>query len=219
MPMVQKISPDFSADMYSPENMLAWNGLFTELDLTFHASNMVLEWIDHGAAKKYKDLKEAIILDNKHLPGGLMGIHSSHWPCVAVHANQNPTKDHTDEKSSHLGFDNILPFGDFHDGWLLFPSLGIHIQILPGDIILIRVASLSHQAWGWRGKGRFVVVPFADHHLFPVECVGRIRHPTPIFGDQYSQARRQCPTKVLPTLAWGKFSSICVDYYSMSLYV
>jgi len=43
MPMVQKISPDFSADMYSPENMLAWNGLFTELDLTFHASNMVLE--------------------------------------------------------------------------------------------------------------------------------------------------------------------------------
>jgi len=147
--MVQKISPDFSADMYSPENMLAWNDLFTELDLTFHTSNMVLERIDHGAAKKYKDLKEAIISDNKHLPGGLMGIHSSHLPCVAVHANQNVTKDHTDDKSSHLGFDNILPFGEFHDGLLLFPSLGICIPIYPGDIILIRGASLSHQAWGW----------------------------------------------------------------------
>ncbi len=77
-----------------------------------------------------------------------MGIHSSHWPCVAVHANQNATKDHTDDKSSHLGFDNILPFGKFHDGWLLFTSLGIHIPIYPGDIILIRGASLSHQAWG-----------------------------------------------------------------------
>ncbi len=74
--MVQDLSPDFSADMYSPENMLAWNDLFRELDLTFHASNMVLEQIDLGVAMKYKDLKEAIISDNKHLPGGLMGIHS-----------------------------------------------------------------------------------------------------------------------------------------------
>ena len=140
MPMVQDLSPDFSADMYSPENMLAWNNLFTELDLTIHASNKVLEWIDLGAAMKYKDMKEAIISDNKHLPGGLMGIHSSHWPCVAVHTNQNATKDHKDNKSSHLEFDNILPFGEFHDGWLLFPSLGIHIPIYPGDIILIKGA-------------------------------------------------------------------------------
>jgi len=35
--------PDFSADMYTPENMIAWNDLFTELELVFHASNMVLE--------------------------------------------------------------------------------------------------------------------------------------------------------------------------------
>src|SRR5260370_17855384 len=143
---------------------------------------------------KYKDLKEAIISDNKHRAGGLMGINSLHWTCVAVHANQKATKDHTDDKSSHLGFDNILPFGEFHDGWLLFPSLGICIPIYPGDIILIRGASLSHQAWGWQGKGRLVVVPFAfaDCHLFPVEHVGRIRHPMPIFGDQYSQVRMQC---------------------------
>src|SRR5260370_5824906 len=131
--MVQDLSPDFSADMYSPENMLAWKDLFMELDLTFHASNMVLEQIDLGAAMKYKDLKEAIISDNKHLPGGLMGTHSSHWPCVVVHANQKATKDHRDDKSSHLGFDNILPFGEFHDGWHLFPSLCIFIQLYPGD--------------------------------------------------------------------------------------
>ena len=211
-PIIQHIPPDFSADMYSPENMIAWNNLFTELELVFHVSNMVLEQIDYGVALKYKELKEAIIQDNNHLPGGLMGIHESHWPNIAVHANQNPDDDHKDDLSSHLGFDNILPFGDFHDGWLLFPGLGIHIGIFPGDVILIRGASLSHQAWGWRGNGRFVVVPFAEHHLFPVECVGRIRHPTPIFGDQYSKARKQCPAKDLPTFVWGKFSSININF-------
>jgi len=42
-PIIQHIPPDFFTNMYSPENMIAWNNLFTELELVFHASNMVLE--------------------------------------------------------------------------------------------------------------------------------------------------------------------------------
>ena len=120
------------------------------------------------------------------LASAVMGIHSSHWSCVAVHTNHNASKDHTDVQSSHQGFNNNLLLDEFHDAWLLFPRLRIHIPIYPGDIILIRGASLTHQAWVWQGKGMFVVVPLADCHLSPVEHVGRIRHPTPIFGDKYS---------------------------------
>jgi hypothetical protein len=185
--------------METEEDTKAWTDLFTELELVFHVSNMVLERFDYDTAMKYKDLKEAIICNNKHLAGDKIGLHASHWPSIGVHANQNTDDDHTDDKSSFLGYDNILPFGDFHEGWLLFPSLGIRIRVFPGDIILIRGAALRHRAWKWRGKGRFVVVPFADRHLFPTERVGRICQPSRLYRSQYKEARGQSLAQPLPT--------------------
>ena len=107
--------------------MKQWDKLFTHLEVPLHAANMVLERVDYKLAMAHRDLKEALMGDN-HLPGELLGLNISHWPSIGVHANQNTPEDHTDNKSLHLGFDNILPFGDFRDGWLLFPDLGIRIK-------------------------------------------------------------------------------------------
>jgi hypothetical protein len=159
---------------------------------------MVLERVDLNIAMKYVELKEKIIQERK-IPGALFTTHSSHFPGVAVHTNQYADKSHTDRWSSHLGYDGISSFGDFKGLWYLFPTLGIRIRIHPGDIVLLRGAALPHQAWGWRGRNRLVLVPFADRQLFSTERVGRIRECGRLYGANHKHVRGNNPAKKLDT--------------------
>jgi hypothetical protein len=139
---------------------------------------------------RYRELKTSIIEKLKTLPGGIMGIHPSHFTNIAVHANQMPSKPHKDGLSNHNGFE---------DCYICFPHLGIRLKLHPLDICIVRGAALFHHMYKWKGKGRFVVVPFTDRHLFPTMRVKRPKHPGHFLGHQWKSFRTDFPTHVLPT--------------------
>jgi hypothetical protein len=148
---------------------------------------------------RYRELKTSIIEKLKTLPGGIMGIHPSHFTNIAVHANQMPSKPHKDGLSNHNGLDGISSVGIFEDCYICFPHLGIRLKLHPLDICIVRGAALFHHMYKWKGKGRFVVVPFTDRHLFPTMRVKRPKHPGHFLGHQWKSFRADFPTHVLPT--------------------
>ena len=181
--------------------MLAWIQFFTKVDPLLHAINCMSDCVDFETMGCYRKLKDRII--NAKGPGGLpgefMGVHSSHWVNIAVHANQMPLKPHKDLLSNHNGYDAIMSFGGFTKCWICFPHLGIWVLINMLDVCLLQGAALFHHMYRWKGKGRFVIVPFVDRHLFPTRRVQRPQHPLPIFRQNYKSFRRDNPAKVLPT--------------------
>jgi hypothetical protein len=182
--------------MESPSNMQAWNQFFSRIDIVLHAINCVADCVDFDTMSRYRELKQAII---KAFPGTFMALHASHWPNVGVHANQLPPIPHKDMLSNHNGFDGISSFGQFEHCWICFPHLGIRILIHMLDVCLLRGAALYHHMYTWKGLGRFVVVPFADRHLFPTMRVKRPKKPGRIFGTRWGEFRRLHVAKPLPT--------------------
>ena len=123
----------------------------------------------------------------------------SHLLNVAVHANQLPSKPHKDGLSSHLGYDGICAVGPFEYAWLCFPHLGIRIKVRKLDVVLLWGTALFHHMYWWKGQGRFVIVPFADRHLFPVFRVRRPKKMSLVFGDKWADFRASYPSKPLNT--------------------
>ena len=123
----------FSGDMKKPENLDAWLKLFEAINPIVHAVNCVTECLDFNTMARYqwtnlvhfpnnfwpppldryRELKTSIIDKLKTLPGGIMGIHPSHFTNIAVHANQLPSKPHKDGLSNHNGLDSISSLGIF----------------------------------------------------------------------------------------------------------
>jgi len=187
--------------MKRPENMSAWYELFLSIDPILHAINCVADCVDFTTMSQYRHLKRKVTNWTKIAASMFMGIHSSHWVNVAVHANQLPTKPHKDQLSNHLGYDGICAVGPFKWAWICFPHLGIKIKIYPTDIIILRGAALYHHMFWWKGEGRFCIVPFADRHLFPTFRVMRPQAPSPVFGSKWEAFREIYPAKPLGTFA------------------
>ncbi len=100
--------------MQSPENMEQWVRLFGALDLALLTGNLVAELVDPEKMAHYHELKEKLTeQDLKDGPAHFLSLHSSTWMNIAVHANQLPSLPHKDALSSHLGADQIFPFGPF----------------------------------------------------------------------------------------------------------
>lgn len=198
----QQDPPRLSADMKDPSNMEEWVKLFRSLDLALLTGNLVADLIDPDTMACYRELKDKLSswkLDNG--PGEFMGLHSSTWANIAVHANQAPLSAHKDALSSHKGMDQIFPFGPFRRCCLAVPHLGVRVRLEPLDFCIIRGAALWHHMYTWQGLGRFVVVPFADRHLFPVVRVGRPNNPIPFLGRFWTELRKRHPAAPLPTFA------------------
>ena len=83
------------------------------------------------------------------------------------------------------------------EGWFEVEELGIRIQFLPGDILLIRGSVLHHKAGRWTGNGRFIIVPFCDGRLFAAEKVERPKNAPPLYGSSYKISRAAFPYKKL----------------------
>jgi hypothetical protein len=193
----QKRSPTFSSDMKRPENMDCWVELFSTVEPILHSINHVADCVDFFTMRSYRKLKQKVMDHKKDLPGGFMGIHLSHWLNIGVHANQLPSKPHRDGLSSHKGLDGICSIGPYGECWICFPHLGIRFRIRPLDVVLVRGAALFHHMYRWNGEGRFVIVPFADRHLFPTFRVKRPKFPGSVFGADWKEFRTQNPAKDL----------------------
>jgi hypothetical protein len=183
--------------MKLPENMIVWLTFFTAMEPILHAINHVADCIDFFTMRSYRKLKYKVMHHNRTFLGAFMALHISHWLNIAVHANQLPSKPHKDSLSSHKGFDAITSIGPFEDCWICFPHLGIRFRIRPLDVCLIRGAALYHHMYRWKGEGRFVIVPFADRHLFPTFRVKRPKFPSRVFSADWKEFRAQYPAKDL----------------------
>ena len=107
-------SPQLSGDMQSPENMEQWVRLFGALDLALLTGNLVAKLVDPEKMACYHELKEKLTeWELKDGPAHFLSLHSSTWTNIAVHTNQLPSLPHKDALSSHLGADQIFPFGPF----------------------------------------------------------------------------------------------------------
>ena len=128
-----------------------------------------------------------------------MGLHPSHFINIAVHANQLPSKPHKDGLSNHNGLDGICSVSPFEDCYICFPHLGIRLKIRPLDVCVLRGAGLFHHMYKWKGRGRFVIVPFTDRHLFPTLRVKRPKYPRHFPGEKWRSFKADFPPSPLST--------------------
>jgi len=180
--------------------MEQWVRLFDALDLVLLTGNLIADLVDPEKMARYRELKEKLTECDLHDgPPHFLALHSSMWTNIAIHANQLQSLPHKDSLSSHLGSDQIFPFGPFKRCSLALPHLGVRVRLEPLDFCLIQGVALWHHMYTWEGPGCFVVVPFADHHLFPYSRVKRPTNPLPLLGDFWTELRAQHPAKLLPT--------------------
>ena len=86
----------------------------------------------------------------------------------------------------------MLVYGDF-EGTFEVKDLGVRIRFRAGDILLLRGAALAHKAGRWTGKGRMVIVPFCDGHLFAAERTRRPTSSPPLYGSSWGKSRGAYP--------------------------
>ena len=84
----------------------------------------------------------------------------------------------------------------FEDCYTCFPHLGIRLKVHPLDVCVLHGAAIFYHMYKWKGKGWFVIVPFTDHHLFPMIRVKRLKHPMrgvvrKFWGDSNSALKMQ----------------------------
>jgi len=65
---------------------------------------------------------------------------------------------------------------------------------------VVRGAGLVHQATGWEGEGRFVMVPFLERRLFGYKHAKRLRQFKNFYGRHYNQLKRDFPPQPIKNL-------------------
>jgi hypothetical protein len=151
------------------QKMAYWEELFSTINEPLLIVNAILERIQPDLAEQYHQLHEDIKGD-KSREGAFLAFNDCYLPGLAAHFNMQPSDSadgfHYDGDSLFLGYDWVLPYGDFTNCTLDFEDLGINIAVQPGDILIIRGAALKHKVGVWEGTGRMVLVPFGDRRLF-----------------------------------------------------
>lgn len=179
-----------------------------------HAVNMVLEYLDPEFVKNLKVLRQHIldspdgdfVLYNPcYIPGNVtISLRSTvcfaHQPIgLAIHFNQAGTI-HVDGDSLHLGWDFILPFGRFRECKLKLVPFKLSLPVESGDMAALRGAGVKHQADGWTGTGRMVLVPFVDRRLWAFAHIARPKQVRTFYGDHWKDLRSTIPAKRLHEL-------------------
>jgi hypothetical protein len=201
--------------MKRPENLNEWYDLFVGINPILQGINSLGDCVDYETMSRYCHLKRKVVNWTKIPLASMMGIHSSHFLNIAVHANQLPSQPHVDSLSSHLGYDGINSVGPFEYVWICFLHLGIWIKVRRLDMMLLWGAALHHHMYWWKGEGHFVIVPFADRHLFPVFCVRRPKKTS--FLPDSSETEKFHPTlfgSVLNVSAFTIVKSFCGCQFS-----
>ena len=187
------------------EKMAHWEELFSTINEPLLIVNAILERIQPNLAEQYHQLHEDIKGDRSRA-GAFLAFNDCYLPGLAAHFNMQPSDSpdgfHYDGDSLFLGYDWVLPYGDFTNCTLDFEDLGMNVAVQPGDILIIRGAALKHKVGVWEGTGRMVLVPFGDRRLFPAFHEGRPRSASPLFGKEGHNAIRSVyPAKPLPSLS------------------
>jgi hypothetical protein len=76
------------------------------------------------------------------------------------------TTIHRDVKELPDGWVGMLVFGDYKDGHLFLPDLGIALPYKSGDVVFIRSWALKHFINAYQGTERYVIVFSTTKSIF-----------------------------------------------------
>jgi hypothetical protein len=152
---------------------------------------MVLERLDPEFIEKLQKLRENLFINNPER-ANYLSINPSYLISLAIHFNQDGTV-HTDRKSLHSGWDIINAFGYFMECLMEFKDLKTTVAFEATDLMFARGAGLNHQAKGWKGSGRMVLVPFIERRIF-----GYFSSPRPTQFKPFYHADRKALKNAIP---------------------
>ncbi|PWW72985.1 hypothetical protein C7212DRAFT_366171 [Tuber magnatum] len=104
-----------------------------------------------------------------------------------------PTDYSINLKDVPLGFAVIIPLGNFTDGDICFPSLGVKMKLPPGSILFLRSRLLPYYVSKWTGN-RFSIVQYICQSVFDYYTEKTRNHPFPLsemppwFQGRYQEA-------------------------------
>lgn len=72
---------------------------------------------------------------------------------------------HYDRAGIAWGWDLLQAGGQFTGGRFVLSELGLHVDFLPGDVLLVRGTLLKHHTERWEGLKRLAVVHFIHREM------------------------------------------------------
>ena len=118
----------------------------------------------HGSRVTWQGLYEEGLTCEVRGDGRVIDAWHVHWPVAG-------------RVSMDYQVTTVSSMDIFEDCYTCFPHLGIRLKVHPLDVCVLHGAAIFYHMHKWKGKGRFVIVPFTDHHLFPMIRVKRLKHP------------------------------------------
>lgn len=177
-----------------------WETFFASDDVKFvlETMNFILECLDPEFVDLLEDLNTKMKMKHKGTASSILANHC-HIHGMSAHSNLRG-KRHEDGASLNLGWDLVQAFGLFSDCEFEFSDLRTRANFLPTDFMALRGGSLTHTAHGWKGAGRFVLVPFIERRLFPRFAVDKPRQLKPFYPKYRKHIRAMFPPIDLHTL-------------------
>ena len=83
------------------------------------------------------------------------------------------TTIHRDLKDPKSGWVGMVVLGDFRDGNLCLPDIGVALPYQPGDLVFMRSWALQHFIRKYQGIERYVIVFSTPGSLFDWNVVNR----------------------------------------------
>jgi hypothetical protein len=127
-----------------------------ELDHSVSHLTSILHW---SLYQELKNLRSHMC----RLPGSVQHAVNDGWasvfPCMAVGLNRT-TRIHRDSQGFRNGLDIISVLGQFSDGHLNLPDLGLKFEWEPGCLGAFDGYDLAHSVEPWDGSHRVTVISF-----------------------------------------------------------
>jgi hypothetical protein len=187
--------PTVSTD--TVKNFELWKEFFQHdaVQMVLRIMNMVLERLDPGFVQQLETLRQTLI-DHNPERARYLSLNPCYLISLAVHFNQDG-EVHTDRKSLHSGWDLMQAFGNFIDCIMDFPDLHTSVAFHRTDLMFGRGAGLRHQARGWTGAGRMVLVPFIERRIFGYFSSRRPQQFKPFYSEDRKALKNAIPPKPL----------------------
>lgn len=173
-------------------NFEMWRDFFQHeaIQIVLRIMNMVLERLDPDFVRDLQALRETLL--GKPDRAKYISLNPSYLISLAIHFNQDGEM-HTDRKSLHSGWDLIQAFGHFFNCVMEFKDLKTQVRFYSTDLMFARGAGLNHQATGWKGPGRMVMVPFLERRIFGYFASSRPQQFKPFYSDDQKAIKNAIP--------------------------
>jgi hypothetical protein len=156
---LQKIvpSPEF---VKTGKRYNATCGLLKDLAIISHRVNAVIEFGDPSNYEKIKVAREEL---RQRIPGyeALCALDPLVYDGREIIFNRWAGL-HTDSNDPTDSWAVLVAAGDFKQGAVFFPHLGLRIRLIPGDIVAFRGRVIPHSVPMWSG-GQRICIPHFIH--------------------------------------------------------